>query len=104
MKEIYRQLRGISSDRVIGLGPNKILVRARRGGHRDRALDAGEAGHSAGAAAGRPASAEPAPVVRPAGGGCRALAASRSCSAACRKPSRAPVRTADRSSNSPRGA
>src|SRR5690349_21086720 len=25
MKEIYRQLRGISSDRVIGLGPNKIL-------------------------------------------------------------------------------
>jgi ribonucleoside-diphosphate reductase alpha chain len=25
MKEIYRQLRGISSDRVMGLGPNKIL-------------------------------------------------------------------------------
>ncbi len=25
MKEIYRQLRGISSDRVIGLGPNKVL-------------------------------------------------------------------------------
>jgi ribonucleoside-diphosphate reductase alpha chain len=25
IKEIYRQLRGISSDRVIGLGPNKIL-------------------------------------------------------------------------------
>ncbi|HTO73535.1 MAG TPA: vitamin B12-dependent ribonucleotide reductase, partial [Gemmatimonadales bacterium] len=25
MKEIHRQLRGISSDRVIGLGPNKIL-------------------------------------------------------------------------------
>ncbi|MGH7536056.1 MAG: vitamin B12-dependent ribonucleotide reductase, partial [Gemmatimonadales bacterium] len=25
ISEIYRQLRGISSDRVIGLGPNKIL-------------------------------------------------------------------------------
>jgi ribonucleoside-diphosphate reductase alpha chain len=25
MKEIYRQLRGISSDRAIGLGPNKVL-------------------------------------------------------------------------------
>jgi len=25
LKEIYRQLRGISSDRVIGLGPNKVL-------------------------------------------------------------------------------
>ena len=25
IKEIYRQLRGISSDRVIGLGPNKVL-------------------------------------------------------------------------------
>ncbi len=25
MKEIHRQLRGISSDRVIGLGPNKIM-------------------------------------------------------------------------------
>jgi ribonucleoside-diphosphate reductase alpha chain len=25
IKEIYRQVRGISSDRVIGLGPNKIL-------------------------------------------------------------------------------
>ena len=25
MREIWRQLRGISSDRVIGLGPNKVL-------------------------------------------------------------------------------
>jgi ribonucleoside-diphosphate reductase alpha chain len=25
LREIYRQLRGISSDRVIGLGPNKVL-------------------------------------------------------------------------------
>jgi ribonucleoside-diphosphate reductase alpha chain len=25
MKEIYRQLRGISSDRVVGLGPNKVM-------------------------------------------------------------------------------
>ena len=25
IKEIYRQLRGISSDKVIGLGPNKVL-------------------------------------------------------------------------------
>jgi len=25
MKEVYRQLRGISSDRVVGLGPNKVL-------------------------------------------------------------------------------
>ena len=53
MKEIYRQLRGISSDRVIGLGPEQGPVGAGCGGHRDRALDAGEAGHSAGAAAGR---------------------------------------------------
>ena len=44
MKEIYRQLRGISSDRVIGLGPNKVLS------HRHRAVDAGEAGDPAGAA------------------------------------------------------
>src|SRR3989441_2704377 len=25
MREIYRQLRGISSDRAVGLGPNKVL-------------------------------------------------------------------------------
>jgi ribonucleoside-diphosphate reductase alpha chain len=25
MKEIYRQLRGISSDRVLGFGPNKVM-------------------------------------------------------------------------------
>ena len=25
MKEIHRQVRGISSDRVVGLGPNKVL-------------------------------------------------------------------------------
>src|SRR5437899_6451493 len=25
MREVYRQLRGISSDRVVGLGPNKVL-------------------------------------------------------------------------------
>jgi ribonucleoside-diphosphate reductase alpha chain len=25
MREVYRQLRGISSDKVIGLGPNKVL-------------------------------------------------------------------------------
>ena len=64
MKEIYRQLRGISSDRVIGLGPEQDPVGARRGGHRDRALDAGEAGDPAGAAAWCARRAmEPAPVV-----------------------------------------
>jgi ribonucleoside-diphosphate reductase alpha chain len=25
MREVYRQVRGISSDRVVGLGPNKVL-------------------------------------------------------------------------------
>ena len=25
MREVYRQLRGISSDRAVGLGPNKVL-------------------------------------------------------------------------------
>jgi len=25
LREVYRQLRGISSDRVVGLGPNKVL-------------------------------------------------------------------------------
>ena len=53
MKEIYRQLRGISSDRAIGLGPEQGPLGARRRRHRHRAVDAGEAGHPAGAAARR---------------------------------------------------
>ena len=53
MKEIHRQLRGISSDRAIGLGPNKVLSVPDAIGIAHRAVDAGEAGHSAGAAAGR---------------------------------------------------
>ena len=34
--EIHRQLRGISSDRAVGLGPNKVLVGAGCDRHRDR--------------------------------------------------------------------
>ena len=105
IKEIYRQLRGISSDRVIGLGPEQDPVGARCGRHRDRALDAGEAGHPAGAAA----RARRAGLGRRSGGGparrrSPGSAASRWCSAACRRrsPGRAP--TAARSSSSPRGA
>jgi len=34
MREIYRQLRGISSDRAVGLGPNKVLSGGEGGGER----------------------------------------------------------------------
>ena len=54
MKEIYRQLRGISSDRTIGLGAEQGALGAGRRRHRDRALDAGQAGRPAGAAPRRP--------------------------------------------------
>ncbi len=65
MKEIHRQLRGISSDRVIGLGPNKVHVGAGRRRHRHREVDAGKAGDPAGAAARRrPASSRPPPLRR----------------------------------------
>ncbi len=42
MSEIHRQLRGISSDRVIGLGPEQGDERAGRHRHRHREVDAGE--------------------------------------------------------------
>ena len=105
MKEIYRQLRGISSDRVIGLGPEQDPVRAGRGGHRDRALDAGEAGHPAGAAARAAPRRRPSPR-RWSRSGCRwpgwrrADDARRHAGDAVGRLSR----TAARSSSSPRGA
>ena len=39
LQEIHRQLRGISSDRVVGLGPEEDAVRARRDRHGARGVD-----------------------------------------------------------------
>src|SRR6476661_4064433 len=92
MKEIYRQLRGISSDRVIGLGPNKILSvpdavgiaierwMQEKQGIQQELLPGGAA----------QAQVDDAPVV-----------AQR---VAYRRPSRAHAPTAARSSSSPKGA
>ena len=72
MKEIHRQLRGISSDRVLGLGPQKVLSVPDAVGIAIETLDAREAGHPAGTAPGHGqhggasgASARPDRVARP---------------------------------------
>ncbi len=63
MKEIYRQLRGISSDRVIGLGPNKILSVPDAVGIAIERWMQEKQGIQQELLPGTPASAEPAPVV-----------------------------------------
>jgi ribonucleoside-diphosphate reductase alpha chain len=63
MKEIYRQLRGISSDRVIGLGPNKILSVPDAVGIAIERWMQEKQGIQQELLPGAPASAEPAPVV-----------------------------------------
>ena len=102
IKEIYRQVRGISSDRDHRPRPQQGALGARRGRHRHRAVHAGEAGHSAGAAAGngglhrRRRRSWPSPRA--------GRAESRWCSEGCRRRSREPARIAARSSSSPKGA
>jgi len=63
MKEIYRQLRGISSDRVIGLGPNKILSVPDAVGIAIERWMQEKQGIQQELLPGAPVSAEPAPVV-----------------------------------------
>jgi ribonucleoside-diphosphate reductase alpha chain len=63
MKEIYRQLRGISSDRVIGLGPNKILSVPDAVGIAIERWMQEKQGIQQELLPGAPAAAEPAPVV-----------------------------------------
>ena len=63
IKEIYRQLRGISSDRVIGLGPNKILSVPDAVGIAIERWMQEKQGIQQELLPGAPASAEPAPVV-----------------------------------------
>ena len=63
MKEIYRQLRGISSDRVIGLGPNKILSVPDAVGIAIERWMQEKQGIQQELLPGAPASVEPAPVV-----------------------------------------
>ena len=63
MKEIYRQLRGISSDRVIGLGPNKILSVPDAVGIAIERWMQEKQGIQQELLPGAPASAEPAPIV-----------------------------------------
>ena len=63
MKEIYRQLRGISSDRVIGLGPNKILSVPDAVGIAIERWMQEKQGIQQELLPGVPVSAEPAPVV-----------------------------------------
>jgi ribonucleoside-diphosphate reductase alpha chain len=63
MKEIYRQLRGISSDRVIGLGPNKILSVPDAVGIAIERWMQEKQGIQQELLPGAPASGEPAPVV-----------------------------------------
>jgi ribonucleoside-diphosphate reductase alpha chain len=63
MKEIYRQLRGISSDRVIGLGPNKVLSVPDAVGIAIERWMAEKQGIQQELLPGAPIEAEPAPVV-----------------------------------------
>jgi ribonucleoside-diphosphate reductase alpha chain len=63
MKEIYRQLRGISSDRVIGLGPNKVLSVPDAVGIAIERWMQQKQGIQQELLPGAPAAAEPAPVV-----------------------------------------
>jgi ribonucleoside-diphosphate reductase alpha chain len=65
MKEIYRQLRGISSDRVIGLGPNKVLSVPDAVGIAIERWMQEKQGIQQELLPGAPAAAEPAPVVAP---------------------------------------
>ena len=103
MKEIYRQLRGISSDRVIGLGPNKVLsVPDAVGIAIERWMQEKQGIQQellpGGAAARR---------CRIGTGGLAGDAGRRradDAAAACRTPCPAPAPTAARSSSSPRGA
>ncbi len=63
MKEIYRQLRGISSDRVIGLGPNKVLSVPDAVGIAIERWMQQKQGIQQELLPGAPAAVEPAPVV-----------------------------------------
>jgi ribonucleoside-diphosphate reductase alpha chain len=63
MKEIYRQLRGISSDRVIGLGPNKVLSVPDAVGIAIERWMQQKQGIQQELLPGAPAAAEPAPLV-----------------------------------------
>src|SRR3954453_10019794 len=65
IKEIYRQLRGISSDRVIGLGPNKVLSVPDAVGIAIERWMQEKQGIQQELLPGAPAAAEPAPVVAP---------------------------------------
>ncbi|MEO6057718.1 MAG: vitamin B12-dependent ribonucleotide reductase [Gemmatimonadales bacterium] len=65
MNEIYRQLRGISSDRVIGLGPNKILSVPDAVGIAIERWMQEKQGIQQELLPGGPAAAEPAPIVAP---------------------------------------
>ena len=102
MKEIYRQLRGISSDRVIGLGPNKVLSVPDAVGIAIERWMQEKQGIQQELLPGAPAAPDAAARWCPSGGD--AEAGSRWCSAACRRRSPAPVPTAARSSSSPKGA
>jgi ribonucleoside-diphosphate reductase alpha chain len=64
MKEIYRQLRGISSDRVIGLGPNKVLSVPDAVGIAIERWMAEKQGIQQELLPGAPVAAEPAPVAQ----------------------------------------
>ena len=111
MREIYRQLRGHQLRQGDRARAEQGPVGPGRGRHRDRAVDAGEAGHPAGAAAGVGG------VGRGAGGGDRAGGRGRAghgvrgerggadaCSGGCRRRCRGPARTAGRSSSLRKGA
>ena len=82
MREIYRQLRGISSDRAVGLGPNKVLsvpdaigiaiekwMQDRQGIQQDLLAEAERGGAGAAGAAGPGAAAPLRGVVAGKGGG-----------------------------------
>ncbi len=103
IKEIYRQLRGISSDRVIGLGPQKVLsvpdavgIAIERWMHEKQGIQQE-------LLPGARARSDVAPWWH--SRSCRAATvASKWCSGECRTHSPARALTATRSSSSPRAA
>ncbi len=110
MQEIYRQLRGISSDKVIGLGPNKVLsVPDAVGIAIERWMQEKQGiqqellpGSAASAGAPRWRSRRWSRARGPRGS--RGAVGSRSCSGGCRRRCRGRARIAGRSSSMRKGA
>jgi ribonucleoside-diphosphate reductase alpha chain len=105
MREVYRQLRGISSDKVIGLGPNKVLSVPDAVGIAIERWMLEKQGIQQELLPGSAASARSRRWSLGRGRrGSRGVGGSRSCSGGCRRRCRERVRIVGRSWSMPRGA